>query len=302
MEAQWKSELMRALPGAQILWDEPMKGHTTMNVGGPADAFFQPKNTAQLHAGLIVAREQGVPALIVGNGSNLIVREGGIRGLVVQIGAAMGACRIQGRKAVVQAGCSLPFLAREAIQKNLAGLEFAAGIPGSVGGAVAMNAGAYGGTIADCLKAARVIDRDNVLRDIVVKPDDMGYRTTIFGREGMTVLEAEFEFRYDKGGEARKAYDDFRARRQEKQPLDQPSAGSVFKRPEGHFAGQLIEAAGLKGFSIGGAQVSTKHAGFIVNTGGATADDVLALIAEIQTRVQEASGIRLETEVKIVGE
>lgn len=301
MQQNWRNELARVFPDAQIRWDEPMAPHTTMNVGGPADAFWQPRSVDELQAAIVFAREQQLPLLVMGNGSNLIVRAGGIRGIVLQIGAALNGCRIQGRKAVVQAGCLLPFLAREVMQKKLAGLAFAAGIPGSVGGAVSMNAGAYGGTIADCLRSVRVIDRDNVLRDVAIAPGDMGYRTTVFAREGMTVVEAGFEFQYDTSGEARKAYDAFRAQRQEKQPLDLPSAGSVFKRPEGHFAGKLIEDAGLKGFSIGGAQVSPKHAGFIVNTGGATSDDVIELIAEVQRRVAAHSGIQLETEVKIVG-
>ena len=287
--------------GDQVLVNEPMARHTTFRVGGPADALFLPEGEDQLIAALSAAREAGVDAFVIGNGSNLIVRDGGVRGLVIAIGEGMSDIRREGDTVIAQAGASLARVAGFAQGEGLSGLEFASGIPGTLGGGCAMNAGAYGGQLSDVLIDARVL-----LADRIVTLDrggmEMGYRTSLPLRTGGIVLSARFALTPDDPAAILERMKDLNARRRDKQPLNLPSAGSTFKRPEGHFAGALIEQAGLKGRSVGGAQVSEKHAGFIVNTGGATAADVLALIRLVQDEVQARSGIRLETEVRVLGE
>ena len=285
----------------QVLVNEPMSRHATFRVGGPADALFLPEGEDQLIAALSAAREAGVDAFVIGNGSNLIVRDGGVRGLVIAIGEGMSDIRREDDTVVAQAGASLARVAGFAQGEGLSGLEFASGIPGTLGGGCAMNAGAYGGQLSDVLIDARVL-----LADRIVTLDrggmEMGYRTSLPLRTGGIVLSARFALTPDDPAAILERMKDLNARRRDKQPLNLPSAGSTFKRPEGHFAGALIEQAGLKGRSVGGAQVSEKHAGFIVNTGGATAADVLALIRLVQDEVQARSGIRLETEVRVLGE
>ena len=285
----------------QVLVNEPMSRHATFRVGGPADALFLPEGEDQLIAALSAAREAGVDAFVIGNGSNLIVRDGGVRGLVIAIGEGMSDIRREGDTVIAQAGASLARVAGFAQGEGLSGLEFASGIPGTLGGGCAMNAGAYGGQLSDVLIDARVL-----LADRIVTLDrggmEMGYRTSLPLRTGGIVLSARFALTPDDPAAILERMKDLNARRRDKQPLNLPSAGSTFKRPEGHFAGALIEQAGLKGRSVGGAQVSEKHAGFIVNTGGTTAADVLALIRLVQDEVQARSGIRLETEVRVLGE
>lgn len=284
-----------------IRQNEPMDAHTTFRVGGPADIMVFPREEAQLLAALEAARAAGVPALVMGNGSNLLVRAGGIRGLVVVLDGRFGRIRREGCVLTAQAGAALAGLSAYAMREGLSGLEFAAGIPGTVGGGVAMNAGAYGGELADTLLWARVL-LGGEARTLGREEMQMGYRSTRALREGGVVLEAAFSL---KAGDAREIGDkmsELNARRREKQPLNLPSAGSTFKRPEGYFAGALIEEAGLKGARVGGAQVSQKHAGFIVNAGGASSDDVIALIEYVRARVLEHSGVSLECEVRIVGE
>ena len=287
--------------GDQVLVNEPMARHTTFRVGGPADALFLPEGEDQLIAALSAAREAGVDAFVIGNGSNLIVRDGGVRGLVIAIGEGMSDIRREGDTVIAQAGASLARVAGFAQGEGLSGLEFASGIPGTLGGGCAMNAGAYGGQLSDVLIDARVL-----LADRIVTLDrggmEMGYRTSLPLRTGGIVLSARFALTPDDPAAILERMKDLNARRRDKQPLNLPSAGRTFKRPEGHFAGALIEQAGLKGRSVGGAQVSEKHAGFIVNTGGTTAADVLALIRLVQDEVQARSGIRLETEVRVLGE
>ena len=285
----------------QILQNEPLAAHTTMRVGGPADVFFLPDSAAQVRRALEIARELGLPALLMGNGSNLIARDGGVRGLVVCLGERFARVEIDGEELRAQAGASLARVASMAQEAGLAGLEFAAGIPGTLGGGVAMNAGAYGGQLSDVLVEACVL-RDGEEVTLSREAMEMGYRTTLPLRRGLPVLSARFRLTRDDPAAILARMKELNARRRDKQPLSFPSAGSTFKRPEGHFAGALIEAAGLKGLTVGGAQVSEKHAGFIINRGGATADDVLSLIAEVQTRVYAHAGVRLETEVRVVGE
>ncbi len=297
---EWQRKIQSLLIKSILRVNEPMRLHTSMQVGGSADLFIEGKSEEEILAVMRCAREEDIPLFVMGRGSNLVVRDGGIRGIVLQI--ALDTLRVQGVSLTAAAGCKLPFVAREAMQKNLAGLEFAQGIPGSMGGAVIMNAGAYGGEIADVLRRVRYIDENLNVVEREIQPGDLGYRSSVFAARGWTVLCAEFTLHRDTDGSARKRFDEFRKLRNEKQPIEWPSAGSTFKRPEGYFAGKLIQDAGLRGHQRGGAQISEKHAGFIINTGAASAADVLGLIEEIQSKVASTSGVYLEPEVKIVGE
>jgi UDP-N-acetylmuramate dehydrogenase len=292
--------LRQVFPDDRVLIDEPMANYTTFRVGGPADALVKPLTPEETIYAVRAARSHGVPCLVLGNGSNMIVRDGGLRALVVST-HAMDGVRIDGLRLTAQAGASLAKAASAAFAAELSGLEFACGIPGTVGGAVAMNAGAYGCEIAHVLEEARVLMDDT---DQWLSRDEMafGYRQSKALKKRATVLEARFLLEKASPGQIRASMDEYNACRREKQPLSLPSAGSVFKRPEGHFAGALIEKAGLKGYKIGGAQVSELHAGFIVNTGGAAARDVTDLIAHIQKEVLKQMGVPLECEVRILGE
>ena len=285
----------------QILINEPMSRHTTFRVGGPADVMFLPESGEQVARALAAAQALGMSAYVIGNGSNLIVRDGGVRGLVIALGEGMGAILRDGRIVTAQAGASLARVAAFAQAEGLSGLEFASGIPGTLGGGCAMNAGAYGGQLSDVLIDTEVL-MGGALKTLTREEMQMGYRTTRPLREGGVVLSARFALTEDDTEAIASRMRELNARRRDKQPLNFPSAGSTFKRPEGHFAGALIEGAGLKGRSVGGAQVSEKHAGFIVNAGGATAADILALIRIVQDEVKARYGVALETEVRVIGE
>lgn len=294
-------EQLRTLGADRVLENEPMSRHTTFRVGGPADLMFLPASSEELCAALRMASENGVAAQVLGNGSNLIVRDRGIRGLTIVLGEHYSDIRVEGNRLYAQAGALLSRVSMAAMEAGLSGLEFASGIPGTLGGGCAMNAGAYGGQISDVLETADVLLGGEV-RTLTKAEMQMGYRTTLPLREGGVVLGACFELKQDDPAEIHARMKELNARRRDKQPLNLPSAGSTFKRPEGHFAGALIEGSGLKGCTIGGAQVSEKHAGFIVNIGGATANDILALIAHVQKVVKAETGVDLEPEVKIMGE
>ena len=295
-------EALSAIAGShQILENEPMSRHTTFRVGGPADVLFLPESEEQLLWALSIAREAGVPCVVIGNGSNLVVKVGGIRGLVIALGEGMAASARAGETLTAWAGASLARVSAYAQASGLSGLEFASGIPGTLGGGCAMNAGAYGGQLSDVLVDARVL-LDGVVRTLTVEEMQMGYRTSLPLRRGGIVISARFALTPDDPEVIAARMRELNARRRDKQPLNYPSAGSTFKRPEGYFAGALIEQAGLKGKRVGGAQVSEKHAGFIVNTGGATAADILTLIGTVQDEVADRFGVRLETEVRILGE
>lgn len=295
------AETLRALYPDRFLENEPMSRHTTFRVGGPADMMFFPANAEELLHVLKLADAAGAEAHVVGNGSNLLVRDGGIRGLTIVLGEHFAEVRVEGTKVYAQAGVLLSKLAFVAQEAGLAGLEFASGIPGTLGGGCAMNAGAYGGQMSDVLVSAEVLLNGEV-KTLSLEEMQMGYRTTRPLREGGIVLSATFGLREDDKDEIQARMRELNARRRDKQPLNMPSAGSTFKRPEGHFAGALIENCGLKGCTIGGAQVSEKHAGFVVNTGSATAQDILDLIAHIQRVVKQETGVDLEPEVKMMGE
>ena len=295
-------EALSAIAGShQILENEPMSRHTTFRVGGPADVLFLPESEEQLVQALSIAREAGVPCVVIGNGSNLVVKDGGIRGLVIALGEGMAAIARAGETLTAWAGASLARVSAYAQASGLSGLEFASGIPGTLGGGCAMNAGAYGGQLSDVLVDARVL-LDGEVRTLTVEEMQMGYRTSLPLRRGGIVISARFALTPDDPEAIAARMRELNARRRDKQPLNYPSAGSTFKRPEGYFAGALIEQAGLKGKRVGGAQVSEKHAGFIVNTGGATAADILTLIGTVQDEVADRFGVRLETEVRILGE
>ncbi|MBR1629363.1 MAG: UDP-N-acetylmuramate dehydrogenase [Lachnospiraceae bacterium] len=277
-----------------------MKEHISFRVGGPAEAYVEP-TVEELRSLLAFAKEEGIKALILGNGSNVLVKDEGIRGLVIAIGRPMAEIRIEGEEVVAQAGALLSSVAKAACDAGLSGLEFAGGIPGSVGGAVVMNAGAYGGEIADVLVAVKTIDADGQTISYAVSQLDLSYRHSRFvDIPGETITEARFRLQKGDREAIRERMQEFNRRRREKQPLEYPSAGSTFKRPTGYFAGKLIEEAGLSGFRVGGAMVSDKHCGFVINAGGATAADILAVIAHVKEEVERTSGVRLEEEVRIV--
>ena len=287
-----------------VLVDEPMSLHTTFRVGGPADFFLMPKSAEEAVLLIEVCRDSGC-----GNGSNLLVSDKGIRGAVIRIGKQMGRIETEDNEITAEAGASLAAIAQAALAAGLAGFEFAAGIPGTLGGACVMNAGAYGGEMKQVLTSVRAISltgsAESAAEAIVEIPAGelgLGYRTSCLQKNGMIVVSARMRLREGDPEEITALMDDLRARRLDKQPLDLPSAGSTFKRPEGHFAGKLIMDAGLRGYRVGGASVSEKHCGFVVNDGGATAEDILTLIDEVRERVFREFGVTLEPEVKFVGE
>lgn len=288
---------------AQVLEHEPMARHTTMRVGGPAEILFSPASEGELLFAVREAKRAGAPFRIIGNGSNLLVLDGGLPGLTIRLGEAFSKISVDGNQIRAQAGALLSRVAAAARDASLTGLEFASGIPGSAGGGMAMNAGAYGGQLSDVFEGCRALDPETGIIS-ALGPAEMalGYRESAALSRGLIVTEAAFRLTAGEKTAIQAKMDDLSARRREKQPLNLPSAGSTFKRPEGHFAGALIEQAGLKGLRVGGACVSEKHAGFVVNDRNATARDVLDLIRLVQARVLEHSGVRLETEVRILGE
>ena len=295
-------EKLSSIAGKEnVLRDEPMSRHTTFRTGGPAEYLVSPDMDG-LPGVISFCREQGIPLTVIGNGSNLLVGDKGISGVVVEIGRSMGEIRLEGNKITAQAGALLSAVSARAAAEGLTGLEFASGIPGSVGGAVIMNAGAYGGEMKDTLVAATVLTKEGEIVRLPAEELDLSYRHSNLPEKESIVLEAEFVLTEGDVDQIAATLAELKQQRTSKQPLEYPSAGSTFKRPEGHFAGKLIEDAGLKGYTIGGAQVSEKHCGFVINKGGATSEDVLNLIRHIQDVVQEQFGVALETEVRLIGE
>lgn len=288
-----------AFPGASICQNVDLSRHTSFRTGGCAAALLDAQNAQEIMSALVLAENYGVPFFIIGNGTNLLISDKGLDALVIRISDRMNAIRAEGNCFEAEAGVSLSAFAKNTVESGFTGLEWASGIPGTVGGAIAMNAGAYGGEISYVIKKVTVVENGEI-RKIDIGPGDFGYRKSAFRAPERTVISACFELLEDDGGAVRRMKEYSRARR-EKQPLGYPSAGSTFKRPEGHFTGRLIENAGLKGVTVGGAQVSELHAGFIINKGGATSADIYALIQLVQNRVYEASGVSLETEVMLLG-
>ena len=302
MKQEIITRLEQILTKDRIRQNEPMKNHTTFRVGGPADIFLTP-SAEELPAVLSVCREEQMPVTVIGNGSNLLVGDQGIRGVVICIGFGMRGIRVDGEKIFLEAGVTLAAAAQQAARAGLTGLEFASGIPGTFGGAVVMNAGAYGGEMKDVIVSVRVISEDGEILTLSKEELDLSYRHSVIPERGYLVIDGELLLTREKDpDQITERMEELKKKRIEKQPLEYPSAGSTFKRPEGYFAGKLIMDAGLRGFSVGGAAVSEKHCGFVINKGNATAADICALMDEVTRIVKEKYAVTLEPEVKKVGE
>ena len=298
---QWLTDLREFLADDHVKMDEPLHLHTLTKMGGPADIFVTPTTEDETAFAVKYAYKNNIPLLLLGNGSNMVVRDGGFRGIVLTL-KSLEAIRIDGTHVYAQGGANIKKVSKIVAAKQLTGFEFACGIPGSIGGAMAMNAGAYGGEIKDIIKQATVLSKEG--EKLVLSKEDLalGYRKSIITKKGFYVLSAEFELEVGKQTVIDAKMSELTYQRESKQPLEFPSAGSVFKRPPGNFAGKLIQESGLQGRGFGGAEVSTKHAGFIVNKNNASANDYIQTIEMVKAAVQEKFGIDLELEVKIVGE
>ena len=296
------TKLEELIGKGHVLYDEPMKKHTTFRVGGPARALVEPGSAEDVKSVVEFCKSEQIPYYIVGNGSNLLVSDKGYDGVIIHLFKNMSAMRIEGNKVYVQAGALLSKVAVQAGRKGLTGMEFASGIPGTIGGAMVMNAGAYGGEMKDVTEEVTVLTEKGEIKTLKREELKMGYRTSIIAEKGYLVLEAVLQLTDGDLKEIRAVMEDLKKKRISKQPLEYPSAGSTFKRPKGYFAGKLIMDAGLRGFQVGGAQVSEKHCGFVINTGDATAEDVTELIRQVAERVKAQSGVTLEPEVKLLGE
>ena len=301
MNDQFLTELENIMAGSGIFMEEPMKKHTTFRVGGPADVLVQPDETT-LAAVLGLCRQHNVPYSFIGNGSNLLVGDKGIRGVVIEMTEPMGNIEVHGTRITAQAGAMLSKIANTAASNGLGGMEFAAGIPGSVGGAVVMNAGAYGGEMKDIIEKVYVLDENGAQLELDRDALDLGYRHSCIPEKKYIVTKVVLELVPRNEAEIRSEMKELNEKRAEKQPLQYPSAGSTFKRPEGYFAGKLIMDAGLRGYQVGGAQVSEKHCGFVINKGDATAADICQLMQDVADKVQAQFGVVLEPEVKMIGE
>ncbi len=286
----------------EVLYDEPMKKHTSFKIGGPVDVMIIPNNEQQLVNGVKICRENNIDFFIMGNGSNLLVKDGGIRGVVIKINEGFNNIEFEGSRIYCQSGALLTAVSRRAYQQSLTGMEFANGIPGTIGGGVTMNAGAYGGEMKDIIEKVRVLDKNNDIIEYTNNDMNFRYRGSKVVDEGLIVLGVGIQLGHGDSSEIKETMRDLTHRRTSKQPLELPSGGSTFKRPEGHFAGKLIEDSGLKGLIHGGAQVSEKHCGFVVNIDNASCKDVLGLISLIQSTVKDNFDVDLEPEIKLIGE
>lgn len=287
---------------ARVLFDEPMSKHTSFKIGGQADIFVTAENENALAEIIKLCNNASVPLTVLGNGSNMLVSDGGIRGVVLSLGGELKKIEVtDGAKLLCGAGAMLVKVCLTALENSLTGLEFAYGIPGSVGGGAFMNAGAYGGEMKDCLVECRHIDKSGNIGILKAEDMELAYRHSAYSANGCVITSVLLQLEKGNSADIRAKMDDLMGRRKDKQPVEYPSAGSVFKRPEGYFAGTLIEQSGLKGYTIGGAQVSEKHAGFIINRGGATCDDVLRLVEHIQNTVFKNFGVNLECEIRKIG-
>jgi len=293
-------DLTSHFPQSTILTEEPMKKHTTFKIGGPADIFVDPvsEDVADI---LKFLGERNEKYIVIGNGSNLLVSDDGIEGVVVSIGKKSAQISVEDDYIIASAGTLLSQVANAAAEASLTGLEFAAGIPGTIGGAVYMNAGAYGGEIKDVIESVQILTPDYQIKEVQVAELDLSYRHSALMENGGLVLSARLHLSKGDKAAIRQIMDENRQKRVDKQPLNFPSAGSTFKRPEGYFAGKLIDDAGLRGYAVGGAQVSEKHCGFVVNKGDATASDVLQLMKDVDAKVFDKFGVHLSPEVRIIG-
>ncbi len=294
-------QLVQLVSEENVEVDKPLKQHTYTKLGGNADYFVTPTTYEQVSEVVKLANKERVPFMLLGNGSNLIIKDGGIRGIVMYLGK-LDTITVRSGRIIAESGSLIVDVSRQALTSHLTGLEFACGIPGSVGGALFMNAGAYGGEIKDVLTQATVVDKAGNIKTLSADELELGYRTSIIQENGFIVLDAEFELEQGKYEEIKAQMDVLTAKRESKQPLEYPTCGSVFKRPQGHFAGKLIQDSNLQGVQIGGAQVSLKHAGFIINKENATATEYINLIHHVQRVVKERFNVDLEREVRIIGE
>lgn len=294
-------DLHQIIPVDMIKIDEPLKKYTFTKTGGHADLFITPKTYLEVRDIVKYAKAHHIPITYLGNGSNLIVKDGGVRGIVIHFEHLSSISR-EGNKVVAQSGATIISTSHYAQENQLSGLEFACGIPGTVGGALYMNAGAYGGEVSDVLLSAIIINENGELKTVLKDEVGLEYRSSLIASNDYVVLEATFLLKSGDYNEIKEKMDELTYLRESKQPLEYPSCGSVFKRPKGYFAGKLIQDSGLQGVQMGGAQVSLKHAGFIVNVDHATATDYVNLIHHVQKIVKETFGVDLETEVKIIGE
>lgn len=301
MELKEKLQALLELEGFPCRFMEPMSSHTTFRIGGPAAAYVCPSGETELKTVLSFCRREKLPFFILGNGSNLLVSDAGYEGVVISTTEGLTRLEAEGERIFASSGQLLSRTAKRALKEGLTGLEFAAGIPGTIGGALVMNAGAYGSEIKDVLEYARVMTPEGEILTLGPKELKMDYRTSCIPAMGYTVLDACFSLKKGNRDEIEAYMNELSLKRREKQPLQYPSAGSTFKRPKGHFAARLIEDAGLKGFTVGGAQVSQKHSGFVINRGDATAADVMELCRQIRERVKTQFDVELEMEVKTLG-
>lgn len=307
MNNEWKQKLDKIVGEMNVKILEPMSKHTTFRIGGPADYYVTPKTQQEVVDIIKLCQQEEMPYYVIGNGSNLLVGDYGYRGVIIQIGNQMSEYTIKEIKpgtmhVTAGAGILLSRFAIAIANNSLQGFEFASGIPGTLGGAVAMNAGAYGGEIKDFIVSAVVVTNQNEVKVLSKEELELGYRTSVVQTKKYIVVEATFEFTVGDKDTILASISEFTQKRKEKQPLEFPSAGSTFKRPVGYYAGKLIMDAKLAGFSVGNIQVSQKHCGFVINTGGGTAKEVIALIDEVRRRVYEQFGVNLEPEVRMIGE
>lgn len=294
-------KLAEIVTEAHVTKNKPLKDHTYTKLGGNADYFVTPTTGLQVQRVVQFAKNENIPFMLLGNGSNLIIKDGGIRGIVMYLGKLTNTS-VEGTVLSAEAGALIADVSRMALDHSLTGLEFACGIPGSVGGALFMNAGAYGGETKDILLSATIVDEEGNIREVVAEDLALSYRMSKIQKNGYIVLEAKFQLATSNYDDIKAVMDDLTFKRESKQPLEYPSCGSVFKRPPGQYAGKLIQDSGLQGYTIGGAQVSLKHAGFIVNVNNATATEYIALIKHVQKVVKDTFDVTLEREVRIIGE
>jgi UDP-N-acetylmuramate dehydrogenase len=303
LEDLFYSKLILTAPEEHIHLDEPMEYHTSLHIGGKADYLITPTEVEEVKAVVCLCKRENIPYYIMGNGSNLLVSDQGYRGVILQLGDEFQKVLVKEDGVITaQAGVLLSRLANVAADHGLTGFEFASGIPGTLGGAVTMNAGAYDGEMKQCLIAARVMDEEGYVQELSLAELELGYRTSILQKRNFILLEADIKLYEGEVQLIRQKMKDLNAQRREKQPLDQYSAGSTFKRPTGYFAGKLINDAGLRGYQVGGAAVSEKHCGFVINKDNATAEEFLSVIRDVIHVVEEKFGVRLEPEVKFLGE
>lgn len=302
MEKSSLYQLFKDKNFGDIRFDEPMKNHTSFKIGGPADVMIIPHTEKEFVDAIRFSRENNIKYFIMGNGTNLLVKDTGIRGVVIKTAKSLDKIDIHNNSLICQSGALLSTTSKYALKNSLTGLEFASGIPGTIGGAVTMNAGAYGGEMKDVVKKVRVLDRSNNIVELSNEEMNFRYRGSRVADEGIIVLDVEIELERGEYSEIDEKMKELTRRRVSKQPLEYPSAGSTFKRPEGYFAGKLIDDAGLRGLRYGDAQVSEKHCGFVINAGEATFEHVITLIGMIQKVVYDKFNVKLEPEIKIIGD